>query len=200
MFETLLWVGFVAAVPVLNVGYNQVTLFVAVKGFGYQYRKRDMFWFYAAFLVPVAAAVALVSSVRVPVQFRPAVAIAFPVGVTLYHFDNRVWAWWADASLSPPGMSVVSVLPALFLPVAEEFLYRGLLGASLLEYGVVPYVTVSAVLFGLNHYYLGRKEIAFKTWDGVVYCVLFLWGGFLAPVAAHVGYNAAQVRFVTAGA
>lgn len=199
LHESLLWVGFVAVIPVLNVGYNQITLYVAVRGFGYRYRKADMFWFYAAFLVPVTAAVVFVSPVSVPLEIDPVVvAASVPCGVALYHLDNRIWAWWRNGSPSSPGLPLVNVLPALFLPLAEEYLYRGLLGAVLLEFGRAAFVSVSAVLFGLNHYYLGRKEIAFKTWDGVVYCALYLWAGSLVvPVAAHVGYNAAQVRFVT---
>lgn len=76
----------------------------------------------------------------------------------------------------------------LLVPLAEEFLFRGLLYTYLRRWGVLVAVSVSAVIFGLLH--LSVVQFPLHILSGVVLALLYERSGSLWPsVAMHATYN-----------
>lgn len=100
----------------------------------------------------------------------------------------------ATASLRQAGTSYWFVPVALAIGTAEEVLWRGYLLDGLVRLrGTSPWgaVVVTAVSFGLTHYFFGLRNILLKTVDGAVWGVLaLLSGGLLAPIVSHATFNA----------
>jgi membrane protease YdiL (CAAX protease family) len=89
-----------------------------------------------------------------------------------------------------PALQYVNLL---LIVVGEELLFRRvmfeILGVAF-GFSVVVFVIVSAVLYALNHSFLGPGIVAAKLASGVVYGLIFYWSGsVLAPIVAHAGYN-----------
>jgi membrane protease YdiL (CAAX protease family) len=134
-------------------------------------------------------------------------------GVALYHAERRAWR----ALAPPPAISTkvdrryltdgkttetVRHLQALpvpllltlitFVVVVEEALWRGyLIGYMEGVLGVPPAAALaaSALAFGVNHLYFGLRNAAAKAVEGLVWGLLFLFGGLLAPVLSHLTFN-----------
>jgi hypothetical protein len=85
-------------------------------------------------------------------------------------------------------MAAVSLAAGL----GEELLFRGAVQA---EFGVV----VASLLFGLAHVG-GRDSFVFGVWVAVMGFGLgglaYVGGGLLAPVVAHVVYDAAAIGYI----
>ncbi len=78
--------------------------------------------------------------------------------------------------------------------VLEELLYRGVWGALLIDqFGAAWYVFLicSAILYGINHLYMGSSAVMQKFLTGICLGAVYLLSGreLLVPVIAHVGQN-----------
>lgn len=95
----------------------------------------------------------------------------------------RSGAGWLTAFMA------ISALTAL----AEEFLWRGFLLFALTRVSglnLVAAVTVSSILFGVNHISFGTRNVIFKTIDGFVWAALFLGSSSLvAPIVSHLTFQ-----------
>ena len=96
------------------------------------------------------------------------------------------------ARARPLDIAVVSLAAG----VGEELLFRGAMQA---EFGLV----VASVVFGLAHIG-GRSSVAFGIWVIVMGLGLgelaHVAGGLLAPVVAHVAYDAVAISYIRWGA
>lgn len=76
---------------------------------------------------------------------------------------------------------------------AEELLWRGYLIHYLtdaLSLSVVVAVLLSAVSFGLNHYYFGLRNVALKMLSGGAWGLLMVTtGSLVAPFASHLAFD-----------
>lgn len=150
--------------------------------------------FVSAFAAAFVAATGLAPSVAVE-WWYPGLAL---LGAAAYRADTRLWTWWTGERVRRGGRSLAWLAPSLLAPFPEEVLYRAGLDAVSDAVGPVGFVAVSAVLFGVAHLPRGRKEVALKTVDGVLYATVFvLAGSVVAPILAHLGYNVAFVWFVS---
>ena len=81
---------------------------------------------------------------------------------------------------------------------AEELIWRGYLLSFLRdEFGLSTSVAVvvSAVSFGLNHYYFGLRNIVFKIFLGVVWALLYLATGSLLTVfVSHMTFETLALK------
>lgn len=80
----------------------------------------------------------------------------------------------------------------IVLPFIEDFLWRGILITFFTDLGLHEgfAVVLSAVSFGMMHYYFGGKEIIFKSFEGLFYGILFLASkSFISSGFAHLIYN-----------
>lgn len=93
-------------------------------------------------------------------------------------------SWWA-------GMSILTAL-VIVAPVTEELLFRGWLLSDLNEqYGKVPALLWSSLLFGLVHVGGGASAIVYATLGGLVLgAVALRTKSTLASIAMHAGVNA----------
>jgi len=192
----VLLIATAAAVPILVIPYSWLISFVLTKTIGYQYQQTHNSIFYVSFVL--LAAVVVVSSPFKLYLFLDMIALgAVPLGVLMYWVDTRVWGWLNEKPLQVTANSVGDTVTFLVGPVPEEIVYRGGLFISFMWLGPAEYVTMSAVLFGINHYSLGKKEVVFKTWNGAVYALLYLYAGTLiAPIVAHLAYNLTYLLLV----
>lgn len=80
-----------------------------------------------------------------------------------------------------------------FISFAEELLWRGFLIWALLAHfhvGLNWALLVSAVLFGINHAIFGVRNIALKTFDGLVWgAVRVATGSMLLPFISHLVFQ-----------
>lgn len=196
---TRLWLLLLVAFPVLVPAYF-VGLSVAAERFTrYRYDERHDGWLYLAFVGGLAIVVLRAFPSTLSFQFEPATTLSLAAGVGLYRADTAVQERLSGRPVRRGRERLTWTLPNVAIAPAEELLFRGIPTLLVPEYGAAGYVAFSAALFGVSHYQEGRREVAFKTVNGVVYCVLYLvTGSLVAPMLAHVGYNAAYVRTVTA--
>ena len=129
-------------------------------------------------------AAALLAAVNYGVlRFAPPVA---PVRALRRLYGETLRPVFATAS----GFDMVAVSVAA--GIGEELLFRGAVQA---EFGVV----VASLLFGLAHVG-GRDSLVFGVWVTVMGFGLgglaLLGGGLLAPVVAHVLYDAAAIEYI----
>jgi len=88
---------------------------------------------------------------------------------------------------------------ALFGPVAEELLFRGLIFARCLRVlGAIPAYAIGAALFGAMHFDSRSNFSLERMWtmavSSVYHCALYKWSGtLLAPTAWHVANNSFMV-------
>jgi membrane protease YdiL (CAAX protease family) len=103
-----------------------------------------------------------------------------PMGAGLHQF-------WASPM---PASQYVSLL---LIVIGEELLYRRVLFHLLIHsfgWAVGPVVVVSALLYALNHSFMGPGIVVAKIASGLVYALVFVWSGsVLAPIIAHAGFN-----------
>lgn len=153
---------------------------------------------YVVFVSAFAAVFAVVTGLELPLDARPWFPAFLVLGGFLYGVDTLTWMKWQGKSIRRGEESVVWLSPSLLAPIPEEILYRAGLGVLQNSVGTAGFVAVSAVLFGLAHVARGKKEIAFKTGNGVVYALVYVWtGSLVAPILAHFGYNVAYVWYVS---
>ncbi|PSP85000.1 hypothetical protein BRC83_03575 [Halobacteriales archaeon QS_1_68_17] len=196
---SLLVTGYVASLPLLVVPYSATATTLLSAALDYQFRRTHEPWLYASFLV-AAAAVIVAAPVPLVVSPHPFALAAVPLGAMLYWIDTRLWAWWTGSRIQATDRSTGWIVTTLLGPFPEEIIYRGGLSVLLPTFGPAAYTVVSAVLYGTNHYHIGRKEVAFKAWNGVLYAALYVAAGTLVvPLAAHLAYNVASLSFVREG-
>lgn len=167
----------------------------------YDYDSRYRYLFHSAFVCTVGGLVLGFTSVEAPLG-EPNVAYValLAVGAGLYYTDTFVWMRATGNNLRRGDRQALWVLPTLATPIGEEILFRGVFLPVVDSFGVVGYVVVSSAVFGMSHVTGGRREVAFKTLNGVVYAGLFLaTGSILAPIITHVGYNGAYLHLATQG-
>lgn len=157
---------------------------------GRTYRDRYGPGLYFVFVACVGSVAATVAPVSTEVELTTTLPVAALAGGGLYFVDRGLTAVWYDAeSASAPPFPWF--LPIVVGPVIEEYLYRAWL-RPVAEFDPRVYVGISAVLFGLVHFYQGRHEIVLKAFNGAVYATAYLaTGNFAVPVLLHVGYNGA---------
>jgi membrane protease YdiL (CAAX protease family) len=106
-------------------------------------------------------------------------------------------ALWPDRSAGAAVDSLVGrVLLVLFVPVAEEFFFRGLLLDRLNEIikSRIMAAALTSVLFGLAHLASGNNIVVTMTVLSTVLCVATLHTrSLLWPIALHIGWNALAV-------
>jgi len=106
-------------------------------------------------------------------------------------------ALWPDRSAGAAVDSLVGrVLLVLFVPVAEEFFFRGLLLdrlTGILKSRIMA-AALTSVLFGLAHLASGNNIVVTMTVLSTVLCVATLHTrSLLWPIALHIGWNALAV-------
>ncbi len=106
-------------------------------------------------------------------------------------------ALWPDRSAGAAVDSLVGrVLLALFVPVAEELFFRGLLLdrlTGILKSRIMA-AALTSVLFGLAHLASGNTIVITMTVLSIVLCVATLHTrSLLWPIALHIGWNALAV-------
>lgn len=130
----------------------------------------------------VAAAVLAVVNYGV-LRFAPPVA---PVRALRRLYGETLRPVFTAAS----GFDMVAV--SLAAGIGEELLFRGAIQA---QFGVV----VASLLFGLAHIG-GRDSLVFGVWVAAMGFGLgglaYVGGGLLAPVVAHVLYDAAAIEYI----
>jgi len=190
-----LWAVVALLVPVLKVPYFQLAnraLGAVSEALGHP--RGYVMYKYTVFVSGLAVAYLLAVRPEIAVPHPGVLAAAFVAGLGLYALDNALWRAIADPD--PSGTTFALVWPTLVGGAAEEVLYRGALAVAIGTEGLagVAFVVVSALAFGANHLSFGKHEVAFKTFDGIVYAgCLLATGSLVAPVLAHVGYNVAFV-------
>lgn len=191
------WVLVFFCFPALLVAY--FALVVGAGGaIGYEYRSKHEDLLYLPFIAAVSAAFYAADVMPVPVDVEAAHLAFVPLGIAMYAVDTYLWSWWTGKPIEGGERTGTWLLPSVLASVGEEYLMRGVLAVLIVHVGALPYVLCSAVLFGINHFVGGRREIALKTANGAVYAVAFLVTGTLvAPVLAHAAYNVAYIGFVS---
>lgn len=200
MFDAeTLWLVVILLVPLLKGLYFPVAnrlLGVVSESWGKP--MRYTMYKYVGFVTLLAVAYYLTRRPPLPAPSAAAALGFFAVGVGLYFFDNALWRAIREPKSSRTRLLLV--WPTLVGAVAEELLYRQGVAAAIGTDGAnaALFVAVSAVFFGANHLTFGKHEVAFKTFDGVVYCLAYLFAGtVVAPMCVHLGYNVAFVCWTT---
>lgn len=193
------WVPLIVALPVLAAAYFALVVTATGWVFDYEYRTEHNNWLYLPFVSAFAVAALYAFPLDLSFEFRPYYLLFAALGVGMYWLDMAVLARLAGHVRSGR-QRLRWTVPVLAIAVAEEVLFRGVLTVLIVEYGPAVYVASSSVLFGLNHFREGRREVAFKAGNGVVYCLLYVaTGSLLPPILAHLGYNVAYVHRTTDG-
>ncbi|MFC7081172.1 CPBP family intramembrane glutamic endopeptidase [Halorussus caseinilyticus] len=197
MRETTLRLLAVASIPLFATVFFGIVGLLARHTSRFTYRNRHSRLVYAVFVSGFAAAFLAASGQTLSLEFDPWYALFALLGGALYGLDTAAWAAWTGQSIRRGDQRLAWLLPALVVPLPEELVYRAGLAPLRETVGPVGFVVASAVLFGVSHVTRGKKEIAFKTGNGVVYALVFLaTGSVVAPVLAHFGYNVAYVWYV----
>jgi hypothetical protein len=194
---TTAWVAvalsYVVVVPLAFAG-----VVVAGPALGYEYRREHDRAVYAALSLAFALVLATAGPVDVPLAFDPLWLVGLPAGAALYAVDTRIWEAWTGATVEGGTEDVVWAAPMLAAVVPEEVVFRVALAPLVGLVGPAGYVSASAVAFGLAHVARGRREVLFKTGNGVAYALAYLaTGSVVAPVLVHVGYNLVAVWVVS---
>lgn len=196
------WVAFLLSVPLLTVAYYVLVVIVGLRRFGhyvgYLYQSDHDTALLVPFYAMIAGVVLVHSPVPISLSVRPAYLLGLPLGFALYRLENDLWAKWSGKTVKRNTRDIKWTLPALLIPVAEEIIYRG--GYRILQRyaGVTGFVLISAVCFSLVHGFEGRKELASKTVDGVIYAVSVIVTGSVVPaIALHLGFNLGYVHWAS---
>lgn len=197
MTSPLLGVGLLAAMPIFLGLYYRLVMRVSDALPSVRFERKHGAIVYLGFVYAAAGVFVLVVPVAPAIDFSLPSVGAVGVGVVAYwaHVKLRLYRSdereWTRQRRDPRWL-----LPVLLTPVPEEVLYRAGLESIVPVVGPVGFVVVSSLLFGLHHVYDGRREVRNKASLGVLFCVLYLsTGTIVAPIAAHVGYNGAFVRY-----
>ncbi len=85
---------------------------------------------------------------------------------------------------------VYILFSAFFAPVAEEYIFRKNLFEILSEYGVLPSLIISSLMFCAIHPF-GTKVYAFIM--GIAFCLIFMRCGFKYSVIFHILNNSLNI-------
>jgi membrane protease YdiL (CAAX protease family) len=215
-FPLLIAFGF----PLITaVGYGTLLIAVYQRRFGKQAEERldrDGLVLYPLFLaIPVAVVLTsgpargtldrFVGGVSAGTTATSLACVgAIGMGVALFSFDR--WASgasrkqnaviegrseaWEDFGPGPATYALLSVL----VVVGEEIVWRGIVLGGLHDvYGwsAAAAVALSAVTFGVNHYWFGLRNVALKAVHGAVWgAMLLLTGSLLVPIVSHLAFEA----------
>jgi len=188
------WLAVAVGFPAANAAYLTVAI-TALKtaehaSESYETTYRQKLYADGALKIGVAAAFVALGPVAATATADPWHLLLPPLGAAIYLAQNETWKRYAGVDPDPVDRDLTVVLPLLAVPVAEEVIFRGGLGLLIEPYGAGTFLVGSAALFGLSHALSGRKEVAFKTFDGLVYGLLFLaTGSVLATALTHVAHN-----------
>lgn len=177
-------------------------LVVLARRFGYRWSDLEPYasWLYVPFALAAAAGFLVVTDLRVPLRTHPAQILLVPVGLSLYVASTVIWERYSGGRVRRGAESTALLLPALLAPLPEEILFRVGLSPAIGTVGEPGYVAVSAAAFGVYHLVFGRRELLFKSALGLVLAVTYLWAGsVVAPIMAHLGYNAGYVLVAGVG-
>ena len=97
----------------------------------------------------------------------------------------------------PKSMSGDIVRAVLKAPILEEIVFRlGGMTAVFYFTGSLPLaLLLTSVAFGLEHIYQGPHGVLSATVNGVLLGLIFLSGGLVAAIAAHMTFNLISVLF-----
>lgn len=191
------WILLIAALPVMAAAYFALAVTVGGWVLDYEHRVEYNDWLYVPFVGALAIAASYAFPLELSFAFRTYYLLFLALGVGMYWLDMAVLAR-LTGHIRSGRQHLYWTVPVLAIAVVEEVLFRGILTVVIAEYGTVAYVASSSLLFGINHYRKGRREVAFKTVNGVVYCLLYVaTGSLLSPILAHLGYNVAYVYRAT---
>lgn len=108
----------------------------------------------------------------------------------------------ADSAGRFPNLKILVVLSVL-ISFCEEFIWRGYLITTLKDsvgLGLGNALTISSILFGINHCYFGLQAILIKSLSGMVLGMTYLLSGNIwAPFLAHTAFNINVWRKVSDG-
>jgi membrane protease YdiL (CAAX protease family) len=200
MFDAdTLWLVVILLIPLLKRFYFPiVNRLLGVVSESWGKPMRYTLYKYVAVVTALAGAYYLTRRPPLPVP-SAAFTLGFLLGgIGLCAFDNALWRAIREPKSSRTHLLLV--WPTLLGAVAEELLYRQAVAAVVGTEGLnaVLFVVVSAVFFSVNHLTFGTHEVAFKTFDGVVYCLAYLFAGpVVEPMLVHLGYNVAFVCWTT---
>lgn len=192
------WLAAAVGFPLINAAVLTVVITliktIEYSADSFRYTEFQKVYTNAVFKIGAAALFVVVGPVSLGGDFRFVYLGLFAVGAGMYVAENKVWQWYAGTFSRSRTTDFTLLAPLLVLPLAEEIVYRGAIAPLVDEAGAGVFVGVSAVLFGADHLYNGKKEFVFKLFDGLVYATLFVaTGSVLATAIAHVGYNGAYV-------
>jgi uncharacterized protein len=103
----------------------------------------------------------------------------------------------------PEGLWLWAANNLLLVAFAEEALFRGFLQSSFARWlggragGAWIAIGVASLAFGVAHYAAGLLMIFFATIAGVAYGLAYRYGGLLASVWAHFGFNLFHILLFT---
>jgi membrane protease YdiL (CAAX protease family) len=210
------WVVLVLAMPVVAPASISLLIGTASAGGFEAHVRGHERWLYVALATTIAAVLIAAGPVElgslgrpvrgVAVDWLPATASTGAVlfgaaagGAALYRLDTALVVWQTGEPVGRGDRSLAAVMPLLLSPLPEEILFRAGLEPLVDMAGSGLYVCASALVFGLVHAPSGRREVALKTGNGVVYALSYLLSGtVLIPVAAHFGYNTLAARTLLA--
>lgn len=178
-----------------------------------------LYWYPLLLLIPLAA-VLLDGWSRTQVgsalsdlggKWAPALAVGgVALGGVLYAADKATAGWGVAAHTRERGTNTIlegragalqrfRPPPPMFLWLAvvvvgsEEIVWRGYLIRALERHGVAATAiatVLAAVLYGVNHYYFGLRNIGTKAFHGVVWGFMFVQSGsLLLPVVSHMTFE-----------
>ncbi len=124
-----------------------------------------------------------------------AVVLLLPLALSLHAVQ------WAPKI--PEGLLLWALNNLLLVAFAEEAFFRGFLQASLARWsggltgGAWIAIGIASLAFGAAHYASGALMIVFASVAGVAYGLAYRYGGLLASVWAHFGFNLFHILLFT---
>lgn len=189
------WILLVSMYPILITLYHTLMLNVmtAIQWVVPNYRFHEAHHRYLSppFKYSLALGFLIVGPNIVSFKFSLIYSLFLPAGYFMYRIEMRIWSRLRGIQIDQNGADGPLDAGLLVLSaVAEELLFRGALSSLLNITGMMAFVIVSSVSFGLSHVFGGWREVLLKIIDGIVYAVVFLvTGSIWASVFLHVGFN-----------
>lgn len=137
------------------------------------------------------------NSVSIPIYGLVAIAAIvniFTINLLTYVVLPQSWLEGAEGysdSAASGGILLTLVIVVLLGPVVEEVIYRGLMMTSLQKSVPVWFaVAFTAIVFSAIHYSGGIGQLIGTAWNGVFFCLLFLWTKSIrTSILAHIINN-----------
>lgn len=131
----------------------------------------------------------IIKQAAIPALFTIIITLCLS-NLTLIHFDFKISTYFF----------IFAVSNLLFTAVSEESFFRGLIQRPLARYmGIYPAVLISAVLFGVAHYGMGRIDyVLVATMAGIGYAYIYtITKSVGASILTHWLLNLVHFMFFT---